>query len=75
MYDFLVYLDFVVDQPVVCCITLCYLTQVINDPGEFSLYIVQDTGVIQACKEEEHPLMTRLKLGPNEVRIILYCSA
>jgi len=51
------------------------LTQVINDPGEFSLYIVQDTGVIQACKEEEHPLMTRLKLGPNEVRIILYCSA
>ena len=52
------------------CMTSC---QVINDPGEFSLYVVQDTGVIQACKEEEHPLMTRLKLGPNEVRIISVC--
>ena len=43
--------------------------QVINDPGEFGLYIMQDTGVIQPCKEEDCPLMTRLKLGPNEVII------
>ena len=41
--------------------------QVINDPGEFGLYVMQDTGVIQPCKEEDYPLMTRLKLGPNEV--------
>ncbi|XP_065911520.1 ras association domain-containing protein 4-like isoform X2 [Dysidea avara] len=46
--------------------------KVINDPGEFSLYVVQDTGVIQACKEEEHPLMTRLKLGPNEELAKIY---
>ena len=46
--------------------------QVINDPAEFGLYIMQDTGIIQPCKEEDHPLMTRLKLGPNEV--LLCCD-
>lgn len=40
--------------------------KVINDPAEFGLYIMQDTGVIQPCKEDDYPLMTRLKLGPNE---------
>ena len=49
--------------------------QVINDPGEFGLYIMQDTGVIQPCKEEDYPLMTRLKLGPNEVITLhIMCS-
>ena len=49
----------------------------INDPAEFGLYIMQDTGVIQPCKEDDYPLMTRLKLGPNEVTssvVVMYES-
>lgn len=37
-----------------------------NDPSDFGLCVVHDSGFKEPCKEDSHPLQQRLKLGPNE---------
>eukprot|EP00731_Ephydatia_muelleri_P005343 Em0002g1519a len=37
-----------------------------NSPSDFALCVRRDTGVMEPFREEDVPLMVRLRLGPSE---------
>ena len=47
-------------------VILFFFNQVENDPSEFGLFVVHNSGFKEPCKEDSYPLHQRLKLGPNE---------
>ncbi|XP_054707208.1 ras association domain-containing protein 2-like [Uloborus diversus] len=40
--------------------------KVVNNPGDFALYVVRDTGERRCIQEHEYPLLVRVMLGPSE---------
>ncbi|XP_015917110.1 ras association domain-containing protein 2 [Parasteatoda tepidariorum] len=40
--------------------------KVVNNPSDFALYIVRDTGERRCIQEHEYPLLVRCMLGPSE---------
>ncbi|CAL1277122.1 unnamed protein product [Larinioides sclopetarius] len=40
--------------------------KVVNNPEDFALYVVRDTGERRCIQENEYPLLVRVMLGPSE---------
>ncbi|KFM72229.1 Ras association domain-containing protein 2, partial [Stegodyphus mimosarum] len=40
--------------------------KVVNNPEDFALYVVRDTGEHRCIQDHEYPLLVRVMLGPSE---------
>ena len=58
--------------PLRCHSSLSHAPQVENNPEDFTLCVQHDTGTMEPFREEDTPLMVRLKLGQSEDMAKIY---